>query len=71
MANEKVIEKLAELKVVQDRTSSDVREMVQLLKEQNSRIRKNEIAVGRLNAMSSIIFLGLSGFFTWLFGFKQ
>ena len=71
MAEERIIEKLAELKIVQDRTSSDIREVVQLLREQNGRIRKNEIAVGRLNAISSVIFLGLSGFFTWLFGFKQ
>jgi hypothetical protein len=41
----KLIEKLTQLKTVQDRTSNDVKEIMYLLREQNGRVRENEKAI--------------------------
>jgi len=69
--NEELIEKLTQLKTVQDRTSQDVREIMCLLREQNGRVRQNENAISRLNTIASITITAITGYIAWLFGFKQ
>ena len=64
----KLIEKLTQLKTVQDRTSSDVTEIMFLLREQNGRVRENEKAISRLNIIASLMITSVTGFVAWLFG---
>jgi len=64
----KLIEKLTQLKTVQDRTSNDVTEIMYLLREQNGRVRENEKAISRLNIIASLMVTSITGFVAWLFG---
>ena len=64
----KLIEKLTQLKTVQDRTSNDVKEIMYLLREQNGRVRENEKAISRLNIIASLMVTSITGFVAWLFG---
>lgn len=64
----KLIEKLTQLKTVQDRTSNDVTEIMYLLREQNGRVRENEKAISRLNIVASLMITSITGFIAWLFG---
>ena len=64
----KLIEKLTQLKTVQDRTSNDVKEIMYLLREQNGRVRENEKAISRLNIIASLMITSVTGFVAWLFG---
>ena len=66
----KLIEKLTQLKTVQDRTSNDVTEIMYLLREQNGRVREIAKAISRLNIIASLMITVIAGFITWLFGFK-
>ena len=58
---------LAGLKESSNSTKSDIRDIKSLLREQNSRINKNEKSIARIFGMGSVVFGVFSAVFTWLF----
>tara|TARA_R100000808_G_C2042711_1_gene81601 strand:+ start:104 stop:340 length:237 start_codon:yes stop_codon:yes gene_type:complete len=62
-----VVATLAGLKESSNSTKSDIRDIKSLLREQNSRINKNEKSIARIFGMGSVVFGVFSALFTWLF----
>ena len=64
---EGIVTSLAILKADVRNTKETLIDLRALLREQNSRIRKNETAISRMVGMGSVIMAIFSGLITWLF----
>ena len=64
---EGIVTSLAILKADVRNTKETLIDLRSLLREQNSRIRKNEKAISRIFGMGSVVMAIFSGLITWLF----
>ena len=64
---EYVVATLAGLKESSNTTKNDIKDIKSLLREQNTRINKNEKSIARIFGMGSVVLGVFSALFTWLF----
>ena len=64
---EHIVTSLTVLKSDMGHTREKMIELTSLLREQNSRIRKNEKSISRIFGMGSVIMAGFSAVIAWLF----
>ena len=64
---QEVITSLTVLKVHNRNVKETLIELRSLLREQNSRVRKNEKAIARIFGMGSVVMAVFTGLITWLF----
>ena len=64
---EHIVTSLTVLKADMGHTREKMIELTGLLREQNSRIRKNEKSISRIFGMGSAVMAGFSAIIAWLF----
>jgi len=68
---EQIIRQLTKISTIQKTTYEDLKEIKDMLKEQNGRVRKNETAIERLNTIAGIALGSAISYVAWILGFKQ